>query len=364
MRFLACALLSLTVASSLSAQTSISAYDQGVAARRAGDAARAVTLLEQAVREDPKSSDALVQLGYALLALGRLDDADRAFAEALRLAPAYDDAKVGHALIAERRGEFERARALVATIAPDHEEGRALRQRLKGAGAVSRWTFDADASLTRVGAGQPDWHQLDLQLTRRMDDGSRLYGRIESARRFDLTDIYGEMRGERPVGEGGSVYLLAGGTPDAHFRPRWQIGGGGRLRLKGDRAPTILTLDARHADYRSGATTILNPGIEQYFAGGRAWVTAQSINLLQDGNFSSGWLARIDVLPTNDWRLFGGAANAPDAEQGIVTRTRSLFAGASVDLGKATGLRISVSRERPDLGGDRTGVSLGSTVRF
>jgi hypothetical protein len=72
---------SLRVCSPLSAQIPTPAYDQGVAARRAGDASRAAPLLEQAVREVPVSADAQVQLGHALLEVGRLDESDRAHGE-------------------------------------------------------------------------------------------------------------------------------------------------------------------------------------------------------------------------------------------------------------------------------------------
>lgn len=352
------------VATPVAAQTAPTPYDQGVAARRAGDTVRAADLLAQAVRDAPESSDARMQYGYALLALGRLREADSAFSEALRIAPAYDDARVGRALVAEREGALDRARAQVAPVAADNEEANALRQRLARTGDARRWALDADASATRVGDGQPDWRQLDVQLGYRADSGARIAGRIEAARRFDRGDVYGEVRGEVAVGPGNSVYLLAGATPSADFRPRWQLGAGGRARLGKSAAPTVLTLDARHADYRSGRTTLINPGIEQYFAGGRAWVTLRSINLVSDGKLLSGALIRGDLLANDKLRLFVGAANAPDVDQGIVSRTRSLFAGAAVELSPALALRLSVARDRPTIGASRIGLSLGMTVRF
>lgn len=355
---------SLVAATPLSAQTAPTTYDLGVAARRAGDAVRAVALLEQAVRDAPQSADARVQHGYALLALGRLDQAESAFGEALRLAPDYDDARVGQALVAERRGAIDQARALVAPVAADHEDANVLRRRLASVRAERRWSVDVDGSATRVGRGQPDWRQLDIQLSHRLNGGARIAGRIEAARRFDRSDVYGEVRGEVPVGTGSSAYLLAGGTAGADYRPRWQVGAGGRVRVNNGAATTVLTLDARHASYRSGKTTLINPGIEQYLTGGRAWITLQSINLIDDGDLLTGWLGRVDVLAGDRLRLFGGAANGPDVDQGIVSRTRSLFAGASVGLSKSIDLRISVSRDQPTVGADRTGLIVGTTVNF
>jgi len=176
--------------------------------------------------------------------------------------------------------------------------------------------------------------------------------------------VYAEVQGEVAVGSGNSIYLLAGATPSADFRPRWQLGAGGRTRLGKSAAPTVLTLDARHADYRSGRTTLINPAVEQYVAGGRAWVTLRSINLISDEKLISGALGRVDLLASDELRLFVGAANAPDIDQGIVSRTRSLFAGAAFEISPVLALRLNVERDRPTIGADRIGMSLGTTVRF
>ncbi len=357
-------LATLAAGTPLSAQTGAPAYDQGVAARRAGDADRAVAFLEQAVRLDPASADARVQLGYAQLALGRLDAAEVSFGEALRLASTYDDARIGQALLAERRGALDDARALVAPVSANNAEANVLRQRLAVIRAVPQWALDVDAGATRVAQGQADWRQLDIQLGYRLGRGTRIAGRIEAAHRFGRKDVYGEVRGETPVGSGSSVYLSAGGTLGADFRPRWQVGTGGRARVSGTATPTVLTFDLRHASYRSGEITLLNPGIEQYLVSGKAWLTLQSINLVHKGDLLSGGVVRIDVQARDRLRLFGGAADAPDVDQGIVSRTRSQFAGASITLYERVALRFSVSRDRPSIGAYRTGVSVGTTVNF
>ena len=63
-----------------------SVYDRAVAARLAGDPALAVSLLEPWLAAHPGDADALVQYGYALLALGEYDRAEQAFADTLSLA--------------------------------------------------------------------------------------------------------------------------------------------------------------------------------------------------------------------------------------------------------------------------------------
>ncbi|MDQ4088185.1 MAG: tetratricopeptide repeat protein, partial [Pseudomonadota bacterium] len=82
-----------------------SAYDQGVAARRAGDHLRALSLLRQAAAQEPANADVHLQIGLTHLALGQLDEAETAFRRTLELAPDYADARIALARLAQRRGD-------------------------------------------------------------------------------------------------------------------------------------------------------------------------------------------------------------------------------------------------------------------
>ena len=137
----------------------------------------------------------------------------------------------------------------------------------------------------------------------------------DTTRRFDQTDTYGEARIDYRFSPGGYAYVLAGGTPGADHRPKWQLGAGASVRVHGGPYATILRLDLRQADYPTGDVQTVNPGIEQYL-NGRAWITAQWINVWDNATHSSGWLLRGDVMPTDRLRLFAGAADAPDLDAG------------------------------------------------
>ena len=114
---------------------------------------------------------------------------------------------------------------------------------------------------------------------------------------------------------GANVYVLIGGTPDADYRPEWQLGAGAAVRLHGGPYATVAQLDFRQADYPTGDVQTVTPGIEQYL-GGNAWVTVQWINVWDRFRHSSGWLVRGDVMATDRLRLFAGAADAPDLDAG------------------------------------------------
>lgn len=92
-------------AAPLHAQQPSSDYEAAVIARRAGDLAGALALLDRWIAGHPQDSDALVQRGYVHLALGDRQRAEGDFRAALTLAPAYEDARAGLALVNDRRSD-------------------------------------------------------------------------------------------------------------------------------------------------------------------------------------------------------------------------------------------------------------------
>ena len=211
--------------------------------------------------------------------------------------------------------------------------------------------------------GQPDWREASFQLNHRLTEASAVTGRIEAARRFDLNDVYGELRVDHRFSPDFSVWLAAGGTPEADFRPSWQLGAGLAARVRGGPQATVLTFDLVQAHYRSGDIQTVTPGVEQYFANGKAWATARWINIIGDGDHRSGWLARGDVMAGSRVRLFAGLADAPDLSEGIIVDTFSVFGGLVADVGDRTTFRFSVARDDRAVG-DRLSGSIGLGWRF
>lgn len=342
-----------------------SGYDEAIAARRAGNPERAVSLLRPIVAASPGNADAQVQLGLGLLALDRLDEAEQAFKQALATAPNYADARVGLARIAQRRGDNAAALAELDRVDPNYADAAALRRQLTGETPGAGWHFDLDGSYSALERGQPDWQQLSLQLRRQVTPATTLGGRVEIARRFDNTDVYGELRVDQVLADGVTAYLGVGATPGADFLPEWQVSFGGTARVRDGGSATVLTLDAREARYAAGDVQTISPGIEQYLADGRIWLTGRWINIFdEDGDHQSGFLVRADGMATDQLRLFAGYSDAPDTSEGVVLDTRTFFGGAALQLDPRTTLRLSAAREDRETGVDRTEFSLGVGLAF
>lgn len=341
-------------------------YQAGVAARVAGDNQRAIRILREVVTREPANSDGHLQLGLALLAARELDAAEASFRRTLEIAPAYDDARIGLARVQQQRGDPRGALAVLEPVGPTNRDAAGLRTQLSGARAAAyRSQINLDGSYSALEGVQPDWREASLQLRRQVTENTALGGSIEAARRFGRTDVYGEARLDHRLSKATSFYLSAGGTPNADFRPEWQIGAGGSARLRSGPNPTAVTVDARQARYRAGSIQTVTPGIEQYLAGGRAWLTGRWINVFDEtGNHSAGWLGRGDFMATDRLRLFAGTADAPDVSEGIVVDTFSLFGGASYDLDNRRTLRVSAAHEDRQTGSDRLQIGLGLGWRF
>jgi len=359
----------MLAATAVQAQTSPDElYQQGVEAYRSGRANEAITLLERVVAAQPDNADAWVQLGYARLASGDLAGAEDAFRRTLAIAPDYADAHVGMARIAQRRGDLSGALSTLEPVDPTNADASALRaQILSGPpGEVAspyRWSLDLNGSYSFV-EERADWKEFSARISYRPTDGTTLSSVVETSRRFGLNDTYGELRIDRRFSPGANGYVFVGGTPDADFRPKWQIGFGGGVRVDSDPGGTVLTLDVLQSHYAVGDIQTLSPGIEQYF-GGNAWLTGRWINIFdEDGGHHSGWLVRGDVLATPKVRLFGGLADAPDTSEGMVVETFSVFGGLSWDIDERSTLRFTVAHEERDTGSDRAQASLGMGWRF
>ncbi len=340
------------------------AYQAGVAARLAGDPARAAALLQPVVAAQPGNSDAQVQLGLARLALGELDAAEAAFRAALAVAPDYADARIGLARVAQRRGDTAAAIEALRPIDSASADAAELRRQLARDPGLARWQLDLEGSLSELSGPRPDWKEAAVQLRYRPDARTAVGARIEYAERFARTDVYGELSVETALSDAVRGYLTLGATADPDFRPDWQIGLGGSARLRSGPYATVATLDLRQARFAVGDVQSVTPGIEQYL-GGRVWLTGRWINLFDErGRHRSGYMMRGDMQVTDPLRLFAGYSDAPDTDEGIVVPVRSVFGGVSYDVSPRTTLRLTVAHEDRATGADRTQFGLGAGFRF
>lgn len=319
----------------LQAQPPPSDYDAAVTARRAGDLSGALALLDRWIAVNPQDSDALVQRGYVHLSAGDRQQAERDFRAALAIAPAYEDARAGLALIKE------------------------------GGNAVPGGFVIAGGSFSDLGKGVSDWWEASLAAEAPVSQEVSLGGRAAWYRRFGLEDV--EIEGRIAAHPSDNLWLRAsiGGTPSADFRPELALAAGADLRIADGPAATVLSLDTAWQRFPLQDVVSITPGITQYFGGGRWWATLRGIGIVPSGDdLEVGVLGRLDYAPDERRRFFVGAVNGPDTDLGIVTRVRSAFAGAELPLGERWAILPSLAREWRDVGADRTEVRIELKAAF
>ncbi|MCT2558432.1 YaiO family outer membrane beta-barrel protein [Tsuneonella sp. YG55] len=331
------AALALWTATAAAAASDRNEYETAVAARLDGRPEDARVLLEQWLAENPGDLDARLQLALADLALGRLDAAEAGFRAVLRTAPSYADAAAGLEQVRTRR-----------LASGDAGEGASM-------------TIEGAASVLTDGAA--DWSEAALDIA--LPVGSATAGgRLSHYRRFGLADVEMELRaGFHPTRD---LWLRAhaGGTPKADFRPQFGIGGGFDLRLADDRS-TVLTLDGAFQRYPLQDVVTINPGVVRYLAAGHTWITARGIGVVTDGGpLRAGALLRFDHEPRSRWRIYAGAANGPDVDLGVVSRTSALFGGIGAPLGARFSVGGSLSREWRAGASERTEFRLALKARL
>lgn len=309
-------------------------YAEAVAARQAGDAARAEMLLAPWVAAHPGDIDARLQLAYARLALGELDAAEADFRRVLAAAPDYADARTGLDLVAARR------------------MGRG------GQGFVF-----AEGALSDVSSQTSDWTEIALGAALPLSDRTTLDLRGARYHRFGATDT--EIEAGATVHAAPHLWLRLGGslTASADFRPRWGIHAGLDHRLSDSAGATVIGFDVRQRRFPVQDVFTIEPHLTRYFGDGRTSVTVRGSGTFAQGSgFEPGVLVRADHAPRDRLRVFAGAAIGADTELGVVTSTRSAFVGGELPFGGRVSLTLSVAREWRGDGIDRSEGRVGLKV--
>lgn len=337
-----------------------SLYQSAVADRLAGRPAEAVPKLQQVLAARPDDVDARLNLGLALSALGRLEEAEVALLEVTRRAPAYGDAWAGLARVRQRRGDLPGARAAAeeaARLDPGSAETRALQSSLA---PLPPWRLDLSAARSRISGGLPDWTEGRVSVSRRLGENWHASGVIEVTERFADTDVYVEARLDRRY-RGGSFHVALGGAPDADYRPEIVLAVGGHARLTNRIA---ATLDASLARYPTGTVTGLHPGVQVNLPGDRVELSARWINVRdENGVHRSGYAAAARWQATDRIAVRAGYADAPESSDGATVDVAAWNLGADLDVTERLTLRIGLLSEDRDAY-DREELSLGLGWRF
>lgn len=335
-------------------------YQAAVADRRAGRPAEAVGKLEIVLAARPDDVDARLNLGLALLALGRLDEAEAAFIAVIARTPDYAAAHAGLARIAQRRGDLATARresAEASRLAPADTEVAALASSLVEG---PRWRLDVAASRSELSGGLKDWSEARIAVSRAVGDRWNGALAVEATERFDNRNTYIEARLDRRLDSGG-VYIALGGAPDADYRPELMLGLGGQMRLT-DRVSA--TLDASAARYPTGTVTAIQPGLIGEIIPDRLQVAARWIAVRDEtGDFRHGYSVQSRWQAAERLGLRLGYADAPESSEGFTVDVSAWNVGADIGLTDRLTLRLgAVSEDRGAY--DRQEATVGLGLRF
>lgn len=364
------ALLALLVFLPAAPARAVDPVAEAEVARRAGDAARAIALLEPLAAGRPHDSDILRRLGVSYASAARYPQAIATLERARVLAPADQDIALalartrlwaGDKTGARREAEAIRcadpANAELPELLEALDRGRqapSARNGVSLTAALSGSTVELDAG------GTQDWREAVAAASVRLGNGTTLSGEVEHVDREFAVDTRLSASINTRLGDTANFWLGATSTPNASFREQWSTRGG--VEIKATRHSNLL-LDARYASYRSTSVTLIEPGVRLTWDG-QLWATElRSINSFQEGRHRLGWSGRVERLMPGDRKLFAGAATYPDTENGITRRVRGGYVGFALPLAGALTLRLTADRERRAAAYDRYGLTAGLTWR-
>ena len=364
------------------------------------DDARAT--FERALAIDPNSIDAKLGVVRVDLYTNQLDKADAAVNEVLEKKPDYTDALSLRARIRlarmDLRGAEDDFAGLVQRDPKDSDAlvglGDSVREQYRDTEAQAifekahamtpdsqdiskrlelpvrpRWRIDLDGNYSSLTDHFHAWKEGAVHIGYIWDERTTVTLGAETDQRFGKVDTLIDGRIDNRWSRVFSTYLHIGGTPDASFRPTALLDTGASVEIwKGYRflGATQATLDLGIAHYRrSGEVKSASPGIVQYFADGRFWLTAKMIGTLAtNGDQLLGYSVRGDVKVTDKLTAFLGYADAPDNSDGRTFPSKAVFGGLSYDFSERFSIRASAAHEARTNSYTRTTYSLGLTAKY
>ncbi len=341
----------------------------------AGKQERALAELDELIAADANNQDAKVL--WARIHSWRKDysTAEKTYASVIAAQPNHGDAHEALGDLhrwqdrkAEARNSYERA----LSITPQYAGLRSKIDSVRRAGFRSRVDLDFEHS-SFAGKDRADWIDTTGSLHHAFSKLTSLALTVQQARRYNQSDTqYSAVAGHRFT-EAWSGYVGAGVTPADSFLPKrsYSAGGGWKIHEAPDGAPaTLLLADYRVSRYGSGTAQTLFVGPQHYatrrLSGTAHLIASRSLN----GDWHTGWMARIDAQPVTGWHGFVGFANSTESVNASVfdfstpRRVRAVMAGWAWELTAAFSVRLDFTHEWADRTPDRNAWHVGTSTRF
>ena len=361
-------------------------YAKAVKERLAGDNPDAITQLQALLAQEPDDVDARLQLGLALRAASRDTEAEAELREVLRRAPQYKDARVALADLQFAHGDSAGAKATLGPELmrdPGDEDARALVAKLTPEAAAPvtpsseqpapspasvvkdapQWRLDANAAVSDLSGNLPDWKELDLAISRKLDADSALIASVETLQRFGINETFIEAGYDRGW-SGGEVSVEVGGSLDPTFRPVFSAHSEAEL-TPWRNSPWTLDLSGNFSRYVSGDVESGTIGADRTIFGDSGKLSARFIITHDETGrdlpgFSAGGAWRF-----TPW--FDASATYVDAAEtdtGKTVRVRAVSVGGNFTLNDDTILHATVTQESRENSFDRLEFALGATAKF
>ncbi len=287
--------------------------------------------------------------------------------------PGNPDIQNGYGYLEYYRGNYDQAEyhfSTVLTDYPGYVDAQKGLNKVRAAKADKsksdyRWRIDANVGMSSFDNDQQDWNDQSIRVEH-VPGKIAVHGSATRFERFGMNDIQ-VMAGIRSNTDNDWDWEVgAGVTPGADFRA--DVTGLARLgyKLRLDNG-TILhsSLGYQLDDYdATGTVQTLTPQVIAYLENGMI-LTARMIHVMpENGADLTGFLGSGLIPLTESLDIRAGYANAPEAINGIVIDTESLFGGLSFQLNE--NLQIHGTYARDDREGIyiRDGFNVGLTQKY
>jgi len=341
-------------------------YAKAVKARLAGDSAAAIVQLQALLAQQPDDVDARLQLALALRAAGRNAEAEHELLEVLRRAPDYKDARVALAQLQRGRGDIAAAKATLGPElmrAPGDPDTAVFVRQLLQDQSPQLWRIDANGALSSLSDNLPDWKELDLAVSRKVDAQDALTASVQQIERFHINETY--LEGAWDHGwTGGEVSLALGGSLDPTFRPEIAVHGEALLNPWRP-SPWTLALSANVSRYVSGDVETVTAGADRLIFGDSGKLSARFIATHDEtGQDLFGYSTAASWRFTPKFDASATYVDSAETDTGKTVRVRAVAVAGNFALNDGAILHATVTNEARENSFNRLEFALGATAKF